>query len=78
MTGRGRGASHGGRGSMADVVTEEDRTTLAPGWWLRVGSVLHSVTMCLTMDTGSCGSDANFVGETCTVRRYKLRTRHQE
>jgi hypothetical protein len=38
--------------SVADMVVEEDRTTLAPGWWLRVVSVLHLVTMCLIMDTG--------------------------
>jgi hypothetical protein len=38
--------------SAADVVAEEDRTTLASGWQLRVVSVLHSVTMCLIMDTG--------------------------
>jgi hypothetical protein len=38
--------------SAADVVTEEDRTTLAPGWQLRVVSVLHLVTRCLIMDTG--------------------------
>jgi hypothetical protein len=38
--------------SMADVVMEEDRTTLVPGWWLRVVSLLHLVTMCLIMDTG--------------------------
>jgi hypothetical protein len=38
--------------SAADVVAEEDRTTLAPGWQLRVVSVLHLVTMCLIMDTG--------------------------
>jgi hypothetical protein len=38
--------------SMVDAATEEDRTTLAPGWWLRVVSMLHSVTMCSTMDTG--------------------------
>jgi hypothetical protein len=37
---------------MADMVVEEDRTTLAPGRWLRVVSVLHLVTMCLIMDTG--------------------------
>jgi hypothetical protein len=38
--------------STADAVVEEDRTTLAPGWELRVVSVLHLVTMCLIMDTG--------------------------
>jgi hypothetical protein len=38
-------------GSTVDVAMEEDRTTLVPGWWLRVVSMLHSVTMCLTMDT---------------------------
>jgi hypothetical protein len=38
--------------SMVDMVTEEDRTTLPPVWWLRVVSVLHLATMCLTMDTG--------------------------
>jgi hypothetical protein len=38
--------------SAADAVAEEDRTTLAPGWRLRVVSVLHLVTMCLIMDTG--------------------------
>jgi hypothetical protein len=38
--------------SAADAVVEEDRTTLAPGWKLRVVSVLHLVTMCLIMDTG--------------------------
>ncbi len=38
--------------SAADVVAEEDRTTLALGQWLRVVSVLHLVTMCLIMDTG--------------------------
>jgi hypothetical protein len=38
--------------AAADAVTEEDRTTLAPGQQLRVVSVLHSVTMCLIMDTG--------------------------
>jgi hypothetical protein len=33
--------------SAADAVAEEDRTTLAPGRWLRVVSVLHSVAaMC--------------------------------
>jgi hypothetical protein len=38
--------------SAADAVAEEDRTTLAPGRWLRVVSVLHLVTMRLIMDTG--------------------------
>jgi hypothetical protein len=38
--------------NMADVVAQEDRTTLAPGQQLRVVSVLHLVTMCLIMDTG--------------------------
>ena len=40
--------------SMADMVAvaEEDRTTLVPGWQLRVVSVLHLVLMCSTMDTG--------------------------
>jgi hypothetical protein len=38
--------------SAADAVAEEDRTTLAPGWQLRVVSVLHLVTMCLVVDTG--------------------------
>jgi hypothetical protein len=38
--------------SVADMVAEEDRTTLAPGRWLRVVSVLHLATMCLIMDTG--------------------------
>jgi hypothetical protein len=40
--------------STADtvVVAEEDRTTLVPGRWLRVVSVLHLVSMCLIMDTG--------------------------
>jgi hypothetical protein len=38
--------------STADAVTEEDRTTLAPGQQLRVVSVLHLVAMCLIMDTG--------------------------
>jgi hypothetical protein len=38
--------------NAADTVTQEDRTTLAPGWQLRVVSVLHLVTMCLIMDTG--------------------------
>jgi hypothetical protein len=38
--------------NMVDAVTEEDRTTLAPGRRLRVVSVLHLVTMCLIMDTG--------------------------
>jgi hypothetical protein len=38
--------------SMVDAVAEEDRITLAPGRRLRVVSVLHSVTMCLIMDTG--------------------------
>jgi hypothetical protein len=53
MAGRGRGGSRGGRGGeRGDVVAEEDRTTLAPGWRLRVVSVLHLVTMCLIMDTG--------------------------
>ncbi len=37
--------------SAVDAAAEEDRTTLAPGWWLRVVSVLHSVTMCSTMGT---------------------------
>jgi hypothetical protein len=39
--------------SAADEVAEEDRTTPAPGWWLRVVSVLHLVTMCLIMDTAA-------------------------
>ncbi len=38
--------------STVSMVVEEDRTTLAPGWWLKVVSVLHLVTMCLIMDTG--------------------------
>jgi hypothetical protein len=38
--------------STADAVVEEDRTTLVPGWWLRVVSVLHLVLMCSIMDTG--------------------------
>jgi hypothetical protein len=38
--------------STVDAVTEKDRTILVPGWWLRVVSVLHLVTMCLIMDTG--------------------------
>jgi hypothetical protein len=38
--------------STADAVAEEDRTTLAPGWQLRVVSVLHLETMCLIMDIG--------------------------
>jgi hypothetical protein len=38
--------------SVADTVAEEDRTTLVPGWQLRVVYVLHLVTMCLIMDTG--------------------------
>jgi hypothetical protein len=43
--------------SMADVVAEEDRTTLAPGWQLRVVSVLHLVTMCSIMDIGKLQPD---------------------
>jgi hypothetical protein len=35
--------------STVDAVTEEDRITLAPGWQQTVVSVLHLVTMCLTM-----------------------------
>jgi hypothetical protein len=38
--------------SVVDAVTKEDRTTLAPGQWLRVVSVLHLVTMCSIMDIG--------------------------
>ena len=38
--------------SAVSMVAEEDRTTLAPGWWLKVVSVLHLVTMCLVVDTG--------------------------
>jgi hypothetical protein len=38
--------------STVDAVAKEDRTTLAPGWWLRVVSVLHLVSMCSIMDTG--------------------------
>jgi hypothetical protein len=41
-----------GEASVVDAVEEEDRTTLAPGWQLRVVYVLHLVTMCLIMDTG--------------------------
>jgi hypothetical protein len=38
--------------SMVDTVAQEDRTTLVPGQQQRVVSVVHLVTMCLTMDTG--------------------------
>jgi hypothetical protein len=34
--------------STLDVVTEEDIITLVPGWWQKVVSVLHLVTMCMT------------------------------
>jgi hypothetical protein len=37
--------------SAVDAVAEEDRTTLVPGWQLRVVSVLHLVAICLIMDT---------------------------
>jgi hypothetical protein len=35
-----------------DLVAEENRTTLAPGWQLNEVSVLHLVSMCLIMDIG--------------------------
>jgi hypothetical protein len=43
--------------SAVDAVTEEDRTTLALRWCKRVVSVLHLVTLCLTMDTGRAAAD---------------------
>jgi hypothetical protein len=38
--------------SVVHAVTEEGRTTLAPGQWLSVVSVLHLVSMCSIMDIG--------------------------
>jgi hypothetical protein len=64
--------------SMVDVVVEEDRTTLALGRQLRVVSVLHWVTMCLTVDTERLQIRWELVGKACTVRRYKLWTGHQQ
>jgi hypothetical protein len=66
--------------STADtvVVAEEDRTTLVPGRWLRVVSVLHLVSMCLIMDTGQPQIRWELHGKACAVCGYKLWTGHKQ
>jgi hypothetical protein len=63
---------------MMDMVVEDDRTTLAPGWWQRVVSVLHLVTMCLIMDTGRLHIRCKLCGKACTVHGYTLWMGHQQ
>ncbi len=60
--------------SMVDMVTEEDRTTLEPGWWLSVVSVLHLVLMCLIMDTGQLQIRWELHGKARPVCGHKLWT----
>jgi hypothetical protein len=65
--------------SMVDAVMEEGRTALAPGLQQQEWSLCCTWQQCVCIWTkGSCRSDANFMGETCTVHGYKLWTRHQQ
>jgi hypothetical protein len=66
--------------SAVDAVTEEDRTTLAPRWWQKSGlcATLGNTVFDYGHRQGSCRSDANFMGETCTIHGYKLQTGHQQ